>query len=116
MKITETQLYSAIREYIDRYVMPLGASMDWKEQAKHHFKVGIVKYRVERLVKTYLNNNGLKMLEIVDSEGNIDVEPIYQSARDVFTTIPTITAMGIDFKSNDLETLYSIMQKQAGGV
>lgn len=115
MKISEAQLYSALREYIDRYVMPLGASMDWKEQLAHGVKIGIVKYRVENLVKRYLNNNELKMLEVIDESGNIDVEPIYLSVRDVFKSMPTITLMGIDFKENDLQTLYSIMQRYVGG-
>jgi hypothetical protein len=111
MKINEMQLYSAFNEYIDREIIPLGASMDMKEQFAHCFKVGVLKRKIQKLVKAYLAKPEMVMLDIVSEDGNIDVETIYQAAMDAMANVQVVTVAGIDFKSNDIQNLYGIMQR-----
>ena len=113
MKLNEMQLYSALNEFIEREIMPLGASMDLKEQFLFGFKMGIVKRKIQGIVKGYLSKQELKMLELIDENGNLDIDTLYQSASDMFNQIKQFEIGGITFKENDLGRLYSIMQKYA---
>lgn len=113
MKINEMQLYSAINEFIDREIMPMGASLDWKKQLVHEIKVGVVKYQSQNLIKKYLNSDALKMLEIVDGDGNVDIEPIYISTINALSNGKQIEIAGIIFKESDVKNLYSTLQRHA---
>ena len=110
MKITEAQLYAAINEFINREIMPLAATMDLKKQFIFGLKLGVVKYRVEDLVKTYLNQNEIKLLKLVDEDGKIDIEPIYKAALDAIRNVQKIEVLGITLNERDLQSLYNIMQ------
>ena len=114
MKINEMQLYSALNDYINNEIMPLSANMDLTKQFMFGLKIGVVKNRIERVVKNYLNKDELKILEIVDDNRNIDIEPIYQSALDMMRKMHQLEIGGIIFKENDLQNLYSVMQRYAG--
>lgn len=113
MKLNEMQLYSALNEFIDKELMPLGASMDLKEQFVFGFKMGIIKRKAQALVKSYLNKQEIKMLDLIDENGKIDVETMYQSAMDMFSQVKELEIAGITFKEQDLSRFYSIMQKYA---
>jgi hypothetical protein len=113
MRLNEMQLYSALNEFIDREIMPLGASMDLKEQFVFGFKIGILKRKAQTLVKSYLNKQELKMLDLIDENGQIDVETMYQSAMDMFSQMKEVEIAGITFKEHDLSKFYGIMQKYA---
>lgn len=113
MRVSEMQLYPAITEFIERELMPLGATMNLTEQFLFGFKMGVLKRKIQDLVKGYLSNNGLKMLGIVDENGCIDIDTLYQSASDVMERMTQVTVMGFNFKANDLQNLYGIIQKYA---
>jgi hypothetical protein len=113
MKINEMQLYSALNEFIDREIMPLGANMDLTKQFLYGIKIGVVKHRIQGLTKSYLNKPEIKMLGLIDENGVIDIEPIYQSAMDMMNKMQKVEIGGITFKENDLQNLYGIIQKYA---
>jgi hypothetical protein len=113
MKINEPQLYSAVNEFIEREIMPLGANMNLTEQFIFGFKMGIVKRKLQDVVGSYIHNPAAKMLGIIDDNGFIDVDTIYQSACDTMSQIKQLDVAGITFKENDLQKLYSIMQRYA---
>lgn len=113
MKINEGQLYSAVTEYIDREIMPLGASMDLTNQFVFGFKMGIVKRKMQDVVKSYIHSDGAKTLGLVDENGYIDIDTIYQAAYDSLLNVKQFDIAGITFKEADLQKLYSIMQRYA---
>lgn len=113
MKLNEMQLYSAINEFIDREIMPLGASMNLTDQFLFGFKIGIVKRRIQGIIKGYLSQKEIKALGLIDENGLIDVDVMYQSAMDMFSNMKQIEVAGITFKESDLQKLYGIMQKYA---
>lgn len=113
MKLKEMQLYPAISEFIDREIMPLGASMNMTDQFLFGFKMGIVKRRIQDIVKGYLSKKEMKALGLVDENGYIDVDIMYHSAMDMLKNMKQIEVAGITFKENDLQKLYGIMQKYA---
>jgi hypothetical protein len=113
MRLNEAQIYSAISEYIDREIMPLGATMNLPDQFVFGFKMGIVKRKIQNVVKGYLHNDKLKIFELVDENGYVDVDTLYQSACDVMKQMVQLDVAGITFKESDLQKLHGIMQKYA---
>lgn len=113
MKLNEMQLYSAINEFIEREIMPLGATMDLKGQFFFGFKIGIAKRKIQNVVKDFLSKPEMKTLGLVDGNGYIDIDTMYQSASDVMGQMKQIEISGITFKENDLQKLYGIMQRYA---
>jgi hypothetical protein len=113
MRLNEMQLYSSISEYIEREIMPLGASMNLTEQFLFGFKMGIVKRKIQDVVKNFLHDDKLKILGLVDENGCVDIDTMYQSASDVMGQMGHIDVAGITFKDVDLQKLYGIMQKYA---
>ncbi len=113
MKMNEMQLYSAINEFIDRDIMPLGATMKLTDQFLFGVKIGVVKRKIQSIVKGYLNKPELKTLELIDENGYIDIDTMYDSASDVMSQMKQLEVAGITFKLSDLQNLYGIMQKYA---
>lgn len=113
MKMNEMQLYSAINEFIDRDIMPLGATMKLTDQFLFGVKMGVVKRKIQNVVKGYLAKPELKMLELIDENGYIDIDTMYDSASDVMSQMKQLEVAGITFKLSDLQSLYGIMQKYA---
>lgn len=113
MKINQGQFYSAINEYIEREIMPLGASLDMMEQFMFYFKIGIAKRKLEDVVKTAFAKGGAKMFGLVDEDGKIDVDTLYHSASDAMSQMKQIEIGGITFRDMDLQKLYGIIQKYA---
>ena len=113
MKMNEMQLYSAINEFIDRDIMPLGATMKLTDQFLFGVKIGVVKRKIQSIVKGYLEKPELKTLELIDENGYIDIDTMYDSASDVMSQMKQLEVAGITFKLSDLQNLYGIMQKYA---
>lgn len=113
MKLNEMQVYSVLNEFIDREIMPLGATMKLSDQFLFGIKMGIVKRKIQNVVKGYLAKPEIKAFELIDDDGYIDVETLYESARDVMSQMKQLEIAGMTFKENDLQTLYGIMQKYA---
>jgi hypothetical protein len=113
MKLNEMQLYSALNEFIEREIMPLGANMNLTEQFVFGFKMGIAKRKIQSIIKGYLAKKEIKILGLVDENGYIDIDTMYQSASDVINQMKQIELAGITFRDSDLQNLYSIMQKYA---
>ena len=113
MKINEMQFYSAISEFIDREIMPLGATMNLTDQFLFGFKMGIAKRKIQHVVKSYLSSDSVKAFGLVDENGCIDVETMYQSASEVMSQMNQLEIAGITFKESDLQKLYGNMQKYA---
>jgi phosphatidate phosphatase APP1 len=111
MKLNESQLYSALNEFIDREIMPLGATMNLTEQFVFGFKVGIAKRKIQNVVKGYLAKKEMKTFDLVDENGYVDIEVMYQSACDVMNQMKQIEVAGITFRDTDLQKLYGVMQK-----
>ena len=113
MKLNEMQLYSAINEYIDREILPLGATMNITDQFIFGFKVGIAKRKIQDIIKPYFKTEMAKTLALIDENGYIDIDTIYSAASDVMQNMKQLEIAGITFKNEDLQKLYGIMQKYA---
>jgi hypothetical protein len=115
MRINDAQLHLAINEFIDREILPLSSNMAFPQQFVFGFKMGVIKRKIKDVVNGYLSKGELKMLGLVDENGYIDAETMYQAAVEQFKHIPSVELAGITFKETDLQNLYNTIQKYAGG-
>lgn len=111
MKLTEMQLYSALNEYIDREIMPLGANMQMMNQFLFGVQMGVIKRKIQSLVKGYITSPAIKTLGLIDENGLIDIDTLYSSASDMFKQMNYIEVGGIRLSETDLQKLYGIMRK-----
>ena len=113
MKIKEMQLYVALNEFIEKELMPLGSTMDFKQQCLYGVKIELIKYGAQKQIKKFLKSNAIKQLELLDENGNIEIQPLYEA---VISTVKKMGKFEIDdftFRENDLQNLYNIAQKYA---
>lgn len=115
MKLTEMQLYSAINEYLDKEIMPLGANMQMLNQFLFGVQVGVIKRKIQSLVKGYIDSPTIKALGLIDTDGKIDIETLYDATKDMFQQMKYIEIAGVRLSENDLHKLYSIMKKYDNG-
>jgi hypothetical protein len=108
MKIKEMQLYVALNDYVEKELMPIGATMDLKEQFNYGVRVGLLKFATERKIKKFLKSDEIKQLELMDEDGNIEIEPLYEVVSGMFQKIQKYEIGGFIFKENDLKSLYDI--------
>jgi hypothetical protein len=113
MKLSESNLYSALNEFLEREIMPLGSRLSFTEQFMFGVKMGIVKRKMQNVLQAYLQSNGIKVLGLVDENGKIDVDTIYSSVSETMRQMGQVDIAGITFRENDLQKLYSIMQRYA---
>ena len=113
MKIKEGQLYSAINEYIEKEIMPIGATLNMTEQFMFYFKVGVAKRKIEFIVKDAILKNKTSAYGLIDADGYIDIDTLYQSASDAMSQMKQIEIGGITFRDADLQKLYGIIHKYA---
>ena len=111
MKISEMQLYSALNEFIDRSILPLGASMNLTDQFLFGIKIGIIKRKIQDVVKSVLQKDEVKTFGLLDEHGNIDVDILYQSAMESMSKMQKLELAGITFKSDDIQKLYDIIKR-----
>lgn len=115
MKLTEMQLYSAINEYLDKEILPLGANMQMLNQFLFGIQVGVIKRKIQSLVKGYISSPTIKALGLIDDNGKIDIETLYDAAKDMFQQMKYIEIASVRLSENDLQKLYSIMKKYDNG-
>jgi hypothetical protein len=113
MKVTEMQLYPAINEFIEREIVPLGATMNIPEQFVFGVKIGVIKRKIQDVVKNYVKSAKMQILGLVDDSGAIDIDTIYEAALDAMQPIKQLDIAGLSFKDTDLQKLYGMLQKYA---
>lgn len=114
MKLNEMQIFSALNEYINKDILPLGATMKPLDQFLFGVKIAFVKKQLETVVKSYLSNPAFKDMGIIGEDGKIDVESIYQAALESMRNVHQLDIGGITFKEEDINKLYNIMQRYGG--
>lgn len=115
MKLSEMQLYSALNEYIDREIMPLGANMQMLNQFMFGVQMGVVKRKIQTIVKGYIASPSVKALGLIDENGLIDIDTLYGAASDTFKQMNYVEVGGVRLSESDLQKLYGIMRKYDNG-
>lgn len=107
MKIVDVEL--VIEKYIKDVVLPVMPS----SLMKFALATGsvLVMVKAEKLIQEHMKL--LQSMEIIDQEGNVDIEALYKAAKEgIKATGGKIEIKGLIFNEQDIDKLYSMMRGQ----
>lgn len=110
MFITQGRLEEVVKNYIDTDIMPKASQMSSVEQFLLGVKMGVLKRSMPTVIKNYIEKPELKLLGVVTDDG-INLDIIYESAKEVMSKIGFMEYGGFRFDTNDIDKLYRL----AGG-
>jgi hypothetical protein len=113
MKITEGQFYLAINEFIEREIIPLGASYDAMEQILFYGKIEFAKLSIKKTVKNMFANDHKSIFSIIDENKSVEIDDLYEIAQNSLSRVKILKIAGFEFREDDLQKLYGIIQKYA---
>lgn len=109
MHATKQKLINAINMYIDRDSMQAISGMKDFDQFLFGFKLGIIREKANALIDGILNNESLKTMDLINEEGLIDIDAVYNAAKFAMgkTTDKKIRAFGFVMNESDIDKLYN---------
>ncbi len=110
MFITQGRLEEVVKNYIDTDIMPKASQMPSVEQFLLGVKMGVLKRSMPTVIKNYVEKPELKLLGVVTEDG-INLDIIYESAKEAMSKIGFMEYGGFRFDTNDIDKLYRL----AGG-
>lgn len=114
MFITQGRLEEVVKNYIDTDIMPKASQMPSVEQFLLGVKMGVLKRSMPTVIKNYVEKPELKLLGVVTEDGinlGINLDIIYESAKEAMSKIGFMEYGGFRFDTNDIDKLYRL----AGG-
>ena len=110
--VTLKQVQSGICKYVDSELLP-HLTGGWKIALGIYS--GLAAENLEKTVMQYKENPAVKMLNIIDDAGNVDIDRLYSQASKMFSNgekqvihIPMIGDLTLD--RTDLEKLYNYIR------
>ena len=110
MFITQGRLEEVVKDYIDTDIMPKASQMPSVEQFILGVKMGVLKRSMPIVIKNYIEKPEFKLLGVVTEDG-INLDIIYESAKEAMSKIGFMEYGGFRFDTNDIDKLYRL----AGG-
>lgn len=112
--IKQQQLLQAVNSYIDREVAPLSNSMSPVQQLVFGMELGIIKRRSKNMLDSFINSPSAKLLQLVDVNGDVDADLLYEALDESMSKQGSIELMGVKFTNADVNKLYAIIKEQTG--
>ena len=113
MKSSIQSVMSGISAFIDNEIVPLGASMKSLDQFLFGMKIGIIRGKLEGMVKDFVMSDMAKAIQLVDDEGKVDIDVLYQSAMSSIKPISFVEVAGIRLNENDITKLYNYIRDRS---
>ena len=113
MKASIQSIMAGVSAFIDNEIVPLGASMKSLDQFLFGMKIGIIRGKLEAMVKDFVMSDMAKAVQLVDDEGKVDIDVLYQSAMSSIKPITYIEVAGIRLDENDITKLYNYIKERS---
>lgn len=113
MKTSIQSVMAGISAYIDQEIVPIGATMKNLDQFLFGMKVGVIRGKLEAMVRDFVMSDMAKAVKLVDEEGKIDIDTLYQSAVSSIKPISYIDIAGIRLNENDISKLYNYIKERS---
>ena len=113
MRTSMQSVMAGVSAYIDREIAPMGATMKNLDQFLFGVKVGIIRGRLEGIVRGFVGSEMAKTAQLVDEEGNIDIDTIYQASISSMSSVRYIDIAGIQLNETDLNKLYNYIKERS---
>lgn len=102
--VTVEQIQRGVRDYVD---LEIGS----KATGFRKFSVYFMLPAIDKYVVQYLNKLKAIMPDLVDKDGNVDIEAAYRNAKSAIKRSGQFELMGIIFNETDLDKLYANITK-----
>ena len=107
MKINVEQLQHAVTEYFNQEILAKAAG--WKK-----FYTALIfnmyKTKFVNMFNTLSNTPIIKMADIIDENGFIEIDALYNASKDAVQKSGQFEVMGIIFNETDIDKLYSYLK------
>ena len=107
MKVNTEQLQRAIMQFFDSEIIA-------KATGFKKFTMGLVaelyRPKINNIISALTNNTLVKMSDIVDENGLIDVDHLYTAAKEAIKKSGQFIVFDIIFNESDIDKLYNIIQ------
>lgn len=112
MKINVDQLQRAIEIYFNQEV--LSKAVGFKKFTTA-LMFNMYKPKLGNIINALAENSLVKMADLFDEQRFINVDALYNYAKDAIQKSGQFETMGIIFTENDIDKLYSIIRTQIQG-
>lgn len=107
MKVNTEQLQRAIMQFFDSEIVA-------KATGFKKFTMGLIaelyRPKINNIISALTNNTLVKMSDIVDENGLIDVDHLYNAAKESIKKSGQFIVFDIIFNETDIDKLYNIIQ------
>lgn len=108
MTITIDQAQRAILVYLENEVARKATGLT---KFGAYFVMGTLQNKFSSIISNFLKNPLISAMELVDSNGNIKIDEVYQAARLAMEKAGSISMYGVIFNQSDVDKLYHMMQQ-----
>lgn len=115
MKAKPEQIANAVNEFIETELMPAGNGLGGMDQFLFGVKMGIAKRKAAGAINDMVANPMAKTVAILDADGNVDVDTVYNAAIDSIRKVGSVEIAGFAFKEGDFNRLYEIVKRHSNG-
>ena len=107
-KITAQALGAAVGSYIEQELVPKSAG---PTRFALYVAILIAMNKTPQMIEQY--RPVLRAMDVVNTDGTLELEPLYNQMKDAMRKSGTITMLGITFDEKDVDRLYGIAQSLA---
>jgi hypothetical protein len=108
MIVTTAQLHKAIMAYAEEEIATKASGMT---KFASYFLIASLYDHPEKTVGALLNNDFIRLTNVVNENGSINADELYKTARTAMEKSVSITIAGITFGVSDIDKLYTILQR-----
>jgi hypothetical protein len=108
MQITKEQLHNAFMVYLEEDIASKASGVT---KFASYFIIAGLYGHPEKTVGALLNNPLIQMTDVVESNGLINVDSLYNASRTAMEKCGKITISGITFSSADIDKIFNIIQR-----
>lgn len=108
MKITTEQLQTAISTYFEQEIAQKAVGF---KKFMSYFIMASYEDKIPSIINELKSDKAVQMLDIIDADGNIEVDKLYNCAKTAIHKSGQFVLFGIIFNESDIDKLYSIIER-----
>lgn len=108
MKVPMQNVLNALNLYIDNDALQIAKTMPITDQFIFGLKIGLIREKAQSFIKSLSATDGAKMMDLIDEEGHVDIDAVYNAAKFSLSKMPDkkIRAFGFTLTETDIDKLY----------
>lgn len=108
MKVNIEQLQIGITNYVEQEIAKKAVGF---QKFTTYFAIVAYQNRIPTMLMKLKDNTLIKTLGVYDEDNNVDIDIIYNYAKEAIKHSGQFTLMGIIFNENDIDKLYNYIKQ-----